>query len=85
MVKLMHACSILKRLFQFSHSYTRNLNSETSEESKSAFSHCRDVLGREASSYDSQQLLLVPWATWYSTWLLVKLTPKGVVFPFLFL
>ncbi len=31
-----------------------------------------------------------PWAAWYSTWLLIKLTPKGIVFsfrsfPFLFL
>ena len=24
------------------------------------------------------------WAAWYSTWLLIKLTPKGVVFSFLF-
>ena len=25
-----------------------------------------------------------PWAAWYDTWLLIKLTPKGVVFSFLF-
>jgi len=23
------------------------------------------------------------WAAWYNTWLLIKLTPKGAVFPFL--
>ncbi len=26
----------------------------------------------------------VPWAARYNTWLLIKLTPKGVVFSFLF-
>ena len=25
----------------------------------------------------------IPWAAWYNTWFLVKLTPKGVVFSFL--
>ncbi len=24
------------------------------------------------------------WAAWYNTWLLIELTPKGVVFSFLF-
>ena len=24
------------------------------------------------------------WAAWYNTWLLIKLTPKGVIFSFLF-
>ncbi len=24
-----------------------------------------------------------PWVAWYGTWLLIKLTPKGVVFSFL--
>ena len=24
------------------------------------------------------------WAAWYNTWLLIKITPKGVVFSFLF-
>ena len=28
---------------------------------------------------------LLPWAARYNTWLLIKLTPKGVVFSFLFL
>ena len=27
-------------------------------------------------------LCCVPWAAWYSTWLLIKLTPTGVVFVF---
>ena len=27
---------------------------------------------------------LDPWAAWYNTWLLVELTPKGVVFRFFF-
>ena len=27
-------------------------------------------------------LCCVPWAAWYSTWLLIKLAPKGVVFVF---
>ncbi len=30
-------------------------------------------------------LLAYPWAAWYNTWLLIKLTPKGAVFSFLFL
>ncbi len=28
---------------------------------------------------------MLPWAARYNTWLLIKLTPKGVVFSFLFL
>ncbi len=27
---------------------------------------------------------LNPWAAWYNTWLLIKLTPKGVVLSYLF-
>ena len=27
---------------------------------------------------------LLPWAAQYNTWLLIKLTPKGIVFSFLF-
>jgi len=30
-------------------------------------------------------LLKLAWAAWYNTWLLIKLTPKGVLFSFLFL
>ena len=35
---------------------------------------------RRAKAY---QILLNPWAARYNTWLLIKLTPKGVVFSFL--
>ncbi len=28
-------------------------------------------------------VVLITWAAWYNTWLLIKLTPKGVVFSFL--
>ena len=30
-------------------------------------------------------LIIIVWAARYNTWLLIKLTPKGVVFSFLFL
>ena len=43
----------------------------------------RELLNRVCSAQCSSHCL-EGWAAWYNTWLLIELTPKGVVFSFLF-
>ncbi len=46
---------------------------------------CQEQLGRLASRCTNPVTSVVStWAAWYNTWLLIKLTPKGIIFSFLF-
>ncbi len=58
----MHACNLfsIPRMSTRvqKHSYTRNPKSAMSGDRKKAFLHCGDVLNREATSHESQKLLL---------------------------